>query len=59
MDVDFARAQAAGLDRRLFRKDADAALADPEPSGAVVELIGGVTAARDVIEKAWRPASAS
>ncbi|MGA2265390.1 MAG: homoserine dehydrogenase [Phycisphaerae bacterium] len=51
VDVDFTRAKAAGLDAKLFRKDADAAIADPKV-GAVVELIGGVTIARKVIEKA-------
>lgn len=51
VDVDFSRAQAAGLDQGLFRKDLDAAVTDPAV-GVVVELIGGVTVARKVIEKA-------
>ncbi|MCJ7545014.1 MAG: homoserine dehydrogenase [Phycisphaerae bacterium] len=51
VDVDFSRAQAAGLDQGLFRKDLDAAVTDPAV-GVVVELIGGVTVARQVIEKA-------
>ena len=51
VDVDFARAKAAKLDSRLFRKDAEAAIADPQV-GAVVELIGGTTVARTVIERA-------
>ncbi len=53
VDVDFSRAEAAGLDRKLFRKDIDAALADPAV-GAVVELIGGTSVARTVIEKALK-----
>jgi homoserine dehydrogenase len=53
VDVDFANARRMGLDESLFRKDIDAALADPKV-GAVVELIGGTKIARTIIEKAIR-----
>ena len=53
VDIDFTRAKEAGLDEKLFRSDLGDALKD-ESVGAVVELIGGTTAARDVIEQAIR-----
>jgi homoserine dehydrogenase len=53
VDVDFTRARQAGLDEKLFCDDLDKALADPAV-GAVVELIGGTTIARDVITKALK-----
>jgi homoserine dehydrogenase len=51
VDVDFTHARELGLDEALFTGDLDAALAD-EAVGAVVELIGGTTAAREVIQRA-------
>ena len=53
VDVDFANAQRLGLDRGLFCKDLNKALGDPAV-GAVVELIGGRTVAKDVIVKSLR-----
>jgi len=53
VDVDFANARRMGLDEKLFCKDLDKVLADPSV-GAVVELIGGTTIAKDVIDKALR-----
>ena len=53
VDVDFSRAKDAGLDEKLFRRDLGDVLKD-ESVGAVVELIGGTTAARDVIERSIR-----
>ncbi|MGB2822546.1 MAG: homoserine dehydrogenase [Phycisphaerae bacterium] len=53
VDVDFTNAKALGLDESRFTTDLEAALAD-EAVGAVVELIGGTTAAREVIERALR-----
>jgi len=51
VDVDFANARGLGLDEALLRSDLDAALDDAEV-GAVVELIGGRTSAKEVIERA-------
>jgi homoserine dehydrogenase len=51
VDVDFARARQAGLDEKLFTPRLDTALADTGV-GAVVELVGGTTIARTIIEKA-------
>ena len=53
VDIDFANAERLGLDKRLFRKDMDVVLKD-KSVGVVVELIGGTTAARSVIERAIR-----
>ena len=53
VDVDFTRARAIGLDESLFRADLDDALSD-ERTGAVVELVGGTTIAKDVIARALR-----
>ena len=53
VDVDFTRARAAGLDEALFCSDLDKAIAD-ESVGVVVELVGGTTFARTLIEKALR-----
>ena len=53
VDVDFSRARQAGLDEKLFRADLSDVLND-QAVGAVVELIGGTTAAREVIERALR-----
>ena len=53
VDIDFANAERLGLDKRLFRKDLDVVLKD-KSVGVVVELIGGTTAARSVIERAVR-----
>ena len=53
VDVDFAHARAVGLDEGLFRNDLDEALNDPDV-GAVVELVGGTTIAREIIERACR-----
>jgi homoserine dehydrogenase len=51
VDVDFSNARRLGLDERLFRSSPDDALKDPAV-GAVVELIGGTTVARSIIERA-------
>ncbi|MCE5325002.1 MAG: homoserine dehydrogenase [Planctomycetaceae bacterium] len=51
VDVDFSNARQQGLDERLFCKDFARVLADPSV-GAVVELIGGLTTAKDVIVRA-------
>jgi homoserine dehydrogenase len=53
VDVDCANARRLGIDPSLYRRDLDAALAD-EATQAVVELVGGTTAAREIIERALR-----
>ena len=53
VDVDYAHARELGLDEGLFTPDLDAALAD-ERVGAVVELVGGMTVAKEIIERALR-----
>jgi len=53
VDVDFTNARRVGLSEELFRKDLSEAIAD-EKVGAVVELIGGTTAAKDVVTQAIR-----
>ncbi len=53
VDVDFKHAKKLGLDEKLFTKDYDAALFDDEVS-VVVELVGGTTFAKEIIEKALR-----
>ena len=53
VDIDYTRAREAGLDERLFRESLDDVLKD-ESVGAVMELIGGTTDARDVIERSIR-----
>jgi len=53
VDVDFTHARELGLDEKLFTDDLDKVLAD-ESVGAVAELIGGTTIAKDVIERALR-----
>ena len=51
VDVNFDNARKVGLSEGLFCRDLGKALADPAV-GAVVELVGGTTFARDVILKA-------
>ena len=51
VDVDFANAEALGLDKKLFQKDLGAAVSDKKV-GAVVELIGGTDVARAVTVQA-------
>lgn len=51
--VNFSRARKAGLDESLFNDDLAAVLADPEIR-VVVETVGGLTAARTIIEKALK-----
>ena len=53
VDVDFANARRIGLDERLFTKDLDSALRRPDVQ-VVVELVGGTTVARDIVERALR-----
>ncbi len=53
VDVDFSHARELGLDEKFFCDDLDAALSDKAVQ-VVVELVGGTTVARDVIEKALR-----
>ena len=51
VDVDFANAERLGLNKQLFRTDLDEALKDDNVH-VVVELIGGITAAKKIIERA-------
>jgi len=53
VDQDFTRARKAGVDEGLFRTELADALADDQ-THVVVELIGGVGFAKDVIEQALR-----
>ena len=53
VDVDLSAARALGLDEALLSEDLGAALSDPAV-GAVVELVGGTTLARDIIAQALR-----
>ncbi|HUU60698.1 MAG TPA: homoserine dehydrogenase [Phycisphaerae bacterium] len=53
VDVDFANAERLGLDPSLFRSDLDQLLAD-DGVAAVVELVGGTTVAKQIIEQALR-----
>ncbi len=53
VDVDFTNARKMGLPEELFTSDLDAALGD-EAVGAVVELVGGTTIAKDIVERALR-----
>ena len=53
VDVDYTHARELGLDEALFTAELEQALAD-ESVGAVVELIGGTTVAKAVIEHALR-----
>lgn len=50
VDVKFDHARRLGLDKRLFRRDLASALADPEVA-VIVELVGGTTFARRVVEQ--------
>ena len=51
VDVDLTNARQLGLDESLLTEDIEAALGD-ESVGAVVELVGGTTDARQIIERA-------
>ncbi|MBI5726084.1 MAG: homoserine dehydrogenase [Planctomycetes bacterium] len=51
VDVDFANARRLGLPENIFRRKLDEALRD-EQTGVVVELIGGLGAAMETIERA-------
>jgi homoserine dehydrogenase len=53
VDVDFTHARQLRLDEALFTADLEAALGD-EAVGAVVELVGGTTHAKGIIERALR-----
>ncbi|HAU36536.1 MAG TPA: homoserine dehydrogenase [Phycisphaerales bacterium] len=53
VDVNFANARRLGLDEKLLSTDLDRAISDPAV-GVVVELVGGTTFARRVIEQALR-----
>ena len=53
VDLDFTNARRCGLDEKLFTSDLNVVLAD-KSVGAVVELVGGTTAARKIIEQALR-----
>jgi homoserine dehydrogenase len=53
VDLDFRHARKMSLDKRLFTRDLQDALGDEQVS-VVVELIGGTTIARKVIEQALR-----
>jgi len=50
VDVDFTHARELGLDEKLYRKNLDDALADDDV-GVVVELVGGTTIAKQIIER--------
>jgi len=51
VDVDFTNAKQLGLDESLLTSDLDAVLADASV-GAVVELVGGTTVAKEIIAQA-------
>ena len=51
VDVDFQAATDAGIDSSLFNSDLDSVISDSSVD-VIVELIGGVTFAKEVIEKA-------
>ena len=53
VDKDFTRARQAGADEKLFRGDLKPVLADPK-TRIVVELIGGTTIAKTIVEQALR-----
>lgn len=53
VDVDFTGARKAGLSEELFTPELDTALSDPSV-GVVVELVGGTTTARTIVERAVR-----
>ncbi len=53
VDIDFIVAEQIGLDKKLFCKDLGAAIGR-EDVQIVVELVGGTTAARTIVEKAIR-----
>ena len=53
VDVDLAAARSLGLDESLLTSDLDEVLADPR-IGAVAELVGGTTTAKEIIVKALR-----
>jgi homoserine dehydrogenase len=53
VDVDFTKAEQAGLDKSLFESDYNKVIKD-ENIQIIVELVGGTTAAKQVIEKALK-----
>ncbi len=53
VDVDFSHAREMGLDESLFTDSIDAPIGDADVQ-VIVELVGGVTFAKDVVEKALR-----
>ena len=53
VDIDHSNARRVGLDESLFRGELQPALDDPEV-GVVIELVGGTTFARQVVESAIR-----
>jgi homoserine dehydrogenase len=53
VDVDFSRAEALGIDSNIFCTDIEKALEDDSVE-VVVELIGGLTIAKDFIERALK-----
>ena len=53
VDVDFTHARQLNLDESLFRNNLDDALND-DGVHVIIELVGGLTIAREVIEKALR-----
>lgn len=53
VDVDFANARRLGLDEALYTEDLGSVLADEEIR-IVVELVGGLTIARTIMEKALK-----
>ncbi len=53
VEVDYAHAESLGLDAALFQRDRAVAFADPAV-GVVVELVGGTTVARQIVEEALR-----
>ena len=53
VDLDFTAARKCGLDEKFYCTELDDALADSQV-GAVVELVGGTTVAKQIIERALR-----
>lgn len=53
VDREFTRARSLGLEEGLFETNLEKALADPKVD-VVIELVGGTTVAREIIEKALR-----
>lgn len=53
VERDFAHPRALGLDERTFESNLEKVLADPDVD-VILELVGGTTTARDIIERSLR-----